>query len=44
MELLIHSQTLKVALLKFEKGVIISSHILYWMYLLIHAEIQVKPC
>ena len=37
-------QTSMIAPLKFGKGEEISSHTLYWMWLLIHAKIEVNPC
>ena len=39
-KLLIHSPISAVAPLKFRKGLIISSHILWWKWLLIHAGLK----
>ena len=43
-KLLIHSQTLTVAPMMFGNGQVISSHTLWYTFLLIHAEIKVNPC
>ena len=44
MKLLIHSQTSTVAPLKFGIGHVISSYILWWMWLFIHAGNKVNLC
>ena len=43
-KLFIHLQTSTVQPLKFWNGWCISSHTLLYVWLLIHAEIKVKPC
>ena len=42
-EILVHSQTSAVPLLKFGHGKVILSHTLLGMWLVIHAEIKVNP-